>query len=68
MTFVDGWQADANAWGIALALAVVAACAPRPGESGINAWAKANMRPLMLKARDTIVSFAKAAPGWANNR
>jgi lysophospholipase L1-like esterase len=58
--FVDGQQGDWKAWGKALAWGIVGAVGPTIWESGLNKFAKEQMRPLMLEFAKKLKDLATA--------
>ncbi|GIF23267.1 GH43 family beta-xylosidase [Actinoplanes tereljensis] len=65
--WVDGKLTSAEAWGLNLAIAVIRSIGADAWEF-TSAWAKANMRPLLIKFRDAFVEFAKTSARWAGQR
>lgn len=65
--WVDGKLTSGEGWGLVLAYSVIRAIGATGWES-ISAWAKANMRPLMIKVRDAFVNFAKTSLRWAGQK
>lgn len=59
--FVDGHQGEWQAWAKALAYAIVAALGAAAWESGVNKFAKEQMRPLMLQFAEKLRSLAGQA-------
>ncbi|MFF5176141.1 fibronectin type III domain-containing protein [Micromonospora sp. NPDC000089] len=62
--FVDHKQADPKQWAEALGYSVVAAAGAVAWESGLNDFAKTQMRPLFEKYRASIGEMAGRAGGW----
>lgn len=66
--FVDGKQGDPKQWGEGLAMAVLASVGTALWESGLNTFARTQMRPLFEKARDYIRDMAAKASAWVKGK
>jgi len=64
--FVDGKQSDPQEWAKALAYATVAAAGAVAWESGLNDFAKTQMRPLFERFQASVAKLARDSLSWAN--